>query len=114
MAGLNCGEPNPYVWPILRDFASFYIKCPDWVTEVGMRTLAHPHGDDPCVISGESGAVGLGLVSAICGDPAREGLRGQLGLDAHSVILLFSTEGDTDPEHYRQVVDGGFQPPEKP
>jgi diaminopropionate ammonia-lyase len=105
MAGLNCGEPNPYIWPILRDFASFYAKCPDWVTELGMRQLAHPRPGDAPVVSGESGAVGLGLVAAVCGSESYVNLREQLGLNEHSVVLVFSTEGNTDPEHYRQVVE---------
>ena len=28
----------------------------------------------------------------------------RLGEDGESVVLLFSTEGDTDPDHYRQVL----------
>ena len=109
MAGLNCGEPNPYTWPILRDFAAFYVKCPDWVTELGMRLLAGPEGADAPVVSGESGAVSLGLLAALCGEEKYAPLRRQLGLDEQSVVLVFSTEGDTDPEHYRQVVEGSAQ-----
>ena len=105
MAGLNCGEVNPYIWPILRNFAAFYAKCPDWVTELGMRRLAHPCPGDAPVVSGESGAVGLGLAVALCGEEKYAPLREQLGLDERSVILVFSTEGDTDPEHYRRVVE---------
>ena len=35
---------------------------------------------------------------------AQSPLRRDLGLGEDSVVLLFSTEGDTDPEHYRQVL----------
>ena len=31
-------------------------------------------------------------------------MRRQLGLDPASRVLLFSTEGDTDPEVYRRLV----------
>ncbi len=106
MAGLNCGEPNPFTWPILRDFASFAAKCGDEVTRVGMRTLANPIGDDPVVVSGESGAVGLGLVYMICADPAYAKYKEIIGLDENSEILIFSTEGDTDPEGYKEIVYG--------
>ena len=35
--------------------------------------------------------------------------RDQLGLDGSSRVLLFSTEGDTDPAYYRRVVwDGAW------
>ena len=34
----------------------------------------------------------------------------RLCLDENSVILLFNTEGDTDPEGYRDVVYNGAHP----
>lgn len=104
MAGLNCGEPNPLTWPILRDYASFYARCPDWVTELGMQTLARPDAADPAVVSGESGAVGLGLLLSLCTDPNQAALKHQLQLDSDSTILLFSTEGNTDPVGYDAIV----------
>ncbi|PKM74954.1 MAG: diaminopropionate ammonia-lyase [Firmicutes bacterium HGW-Firmicutes-17] len=104
MAGLNCGEPNPLTWPILRDFASFYTSCPDWVTELGMQTLAHPEADDPAIVSGESGAVGLGLLVSLCEGQNLVALKRQLQLDSDSTVLLFSTEGNTDPETYDAIV----------
>lgn len=106
MAGLNCGEPNPLTWPILRDLASFYASCPDWVTKLGMQTLAHPGGTDPAIISGESGAVGLGLLISLCTDQSLTALKQSLNLDRNSTILLFSTEGNTDPEGYQAIVKG--------
>jgi len=36
--------------------------------------------------------------------------REQLGLDSHSRVLLISTEGDTDPESYRNIVWGTQYP----
>jgi diaminopropionate ammonia-lyase len=104
MAGLNCGEPNPLTWPILRDYASFYARCPDWVTELGMQTLAHPAAADPVVVSGESGAVGQGLLIALCEDQNLAALKTQLQLNRNSIILLFSTEGNTDPEVYQAII----------
>ncbi|WP_303870231.1 diaminopropionate ammonia-lyase [Acetobacterium wieringae] len=104
MAGLNCGEPNPQTWPILRDYASFFARCPDWVTVLGMQTLAQPEAADPVVISGESGAVGLGLLVALCRDQRLTDLKARLKLDRKATVLLFSTEGDTDPEGYAALV----------
>ncbi|OXS25703.1 MAG: diaminopropionate ammonia-lyase [Acetobacterium sp. MES1] len=104
MAGLNCGEPNPLTWPILRDYASFFARCPDWVTILGMQTLAWPEATDPAVISGESGAVGLGLLVALCRDQRLADLKAQLQLYDKATILLFSTEGNTDPEGYAALV----------
>ena len=35
-------------------------------------------------------------------------LRAELGLDDHSQVLVFSTEGDTDPERYKNIVWRGL------
>lgn len=104
MAGLNCGEPNPLTWPVLREIASCYAACPDWVTKLGMRTLASPILGDDKIISGESGAVGLGLLVHLCLAPEMRAQRQQMGLDENASVLLFSTEGDTDPKAYQKIV----------
>ena len=110
MAGLACGEPNIISWDILRNHVDAFVSCPDWVSASGMRRLAAPVQGDPIVKSGESGAVGMGLVAAIMKDEAYAELREKLGLDRFSQVLLFSTEGDTDPEKYEKVVWGGEYP----
>ena len=110
MAGLACGEPNTIGWDILRNHVTAFVSCPDWVSAKGMRMLAAPLSGDPAVTSGESGAVGMGVVSTIMEDPAYAPLKEALGLDANSRVLLFSTEGDTDPIRYREVVWGGAYP----
>ncbi len=107
MAGLACGEPNTVAWEILRDFATAYASCPDYVAARGMRVLGNPVGEDPRVISGESGAVGLGLLTLIMEKKELKDLKEKLKLDENSIVLCFSTEGDTDPEHYRSVVLDG-------
>ena len=107
MAGLNCGEPNTATWPILRDYASFYASCPDYVTARGMRILASPLKNDTKVISGESGAVGAGLLSMLMGKDEFEDIRRDMGLNKNSVVLIFSTEGNTDPKGYDEIVYDG-------
>ncbi len=110
MAGLACGEPNPPAWKILRDYADFFVICPDFVTAEGMRRLAAPYRTDAKVVSGESGAVGIGLIELLMGKPDLTEHKKTLGLDKDAVVLAFSTEGATDPEGYRQVVDQGQCP----
>ena len=110
MAGLNCGKPCTVTWPILRDFADWYFKCPDCVSAYGMRLLAAPQGSDPKVVSGESGAVTTGLVNLIAGKEEYRDIKDLLGLGPESVILCISTEGDTDPEQYRKIVCEGKNP----
>jgi len=107
MAGLSCGEPNIVTWNILRDFAKVYVSCPDYVSARGTRILANPLGDDQKVISGESGSVGVGLFSILMERPEFKELKESLGLDENSVVLLFNTEGDTDPVNYNQIVYDG-------
>ena len=118
MAGLACGEPNTISWDILRNHVSAFISCPDWVSAKGMRMLGVPVKGDPTVISGESGAVGMGCLDAIMCDDAYKDLREQLELDRFSQVLMFSTEGNTDPLKFRRVIWDGEYPttetPQKP
>jgi diaminopropionate ammonia-lyase len=110
MAGLACGEACSLSWDVLKARADFFVSAPDWVTARGMRVLAAPlRGDEP-VISGESGAVGVGLASVVLTDPSYSDLRTALGLGEHSVIMCFSTEGNTDPETWRSIVWDGLCP----
>ena len=110
MAGLACGEPNIVSWGILRDYADMYISCPDYVTARGMRILGNPLKGDPKVISGESGAVCLGMLSLILGDSNLKEIALKLKIDKNSKILVISTEGDTDPDNYRKIVWDGAHP----
>ena len=106
MAGLACGEPNVISWDILKNHSAAFVSCPDWVSARGMRLLAAPLKGDPQVISGESGAVGMGLLYTLLRDPAYWQLKDAIGLDESSRVLMFSTEGDTDPENYKKYVWG--------
>ena len=109
MAGLACGEPNTISWDILKNHVSVFTSCPDWVSARGMRLLAAPVKGDPQVTSGESGAVGMGLLSAVMEQEEYRDLRELLKLDKNSTVLLFSTEGDTDPQRYKEIVWDGKQ-----
>ncbi|MBF8984040.1 diaminopropionate ammonia-lyase [Lutibacter sp. B2] len=110
MAGLACGEPNPVTWEILRDFANTYVSCPDYVSARGTRILANPIGNDKKIISGESGSVGIGLLSILMEKTELKELKNSLGLNEESVVLFFNTEGDTDPENYKKIVYDGKYP----
>ena len=110
MAGLACGEPNTISWDILRNHVTAFLSCPDWVAARGMRMLAAPVKGDQAVCSGESGAVGMGAISTLMEDDVYRELREALELGPDSKVLMFSTEGDTDPEKYREIVWGGAYP----
>ena len=112
MAGLACGEPSTISWGILRDYATAYISCPDYIAANGMRILAAPLKNDPAIISGESGAATTGIVQWLMQHPAARAQRDALGLDKDSTVLIISTEGNTAPEVYRNVVWFGHHPDE--
>lgn len=108
MAGLACGEPNTISWDILKNHVDCFIAAPDWVAAQGMRMLAAPlHGDTP-ITSGESGAAPFGALSVIMTDDNYAELRKALKLDENSKVLVFSTEGDTDPDRYKNIVWKGL------
>ena len=104
MAGLACGEPNTIGWEVLKNYSTAFVSCPDWVSAKGMRILGNPLKGDKKVTSGESGAVTTGLLYEIMTNEDYKDLKEALELDENSRVLLFSTEGDTDPEKYREIV----------
>lgn len=104
MAGLACGEPNTISWDILKNHVDTFVSAPDWVAAQGMRMLAAPIKGDTPVTSGESGAAPFGVLSCIMLMDEYKELREHLGLGKDSKVLLFSTEGDTDPERYKAIV----------
>ena len=108
MAGLACGEGNTIGWDILKNHVDVFASCPDWMSAKATRIYANPLGDDPHIVSGESGSVPLGLCYTALHDEDAKDLREALKLDENSVILVLSTEGDTDPVRYREIVWDGL------
>ena len=105
MAGLACGEPNTISWPIIRDNTSCFISADDRLAANGMRILAAPRpGTDAPFISGESGAIGTGLIYELMSQDCYREIRERLNLNIHSRVLLISTEGDTSPDVYEDIV----------
>jgi len=99
MAGLACGEPSLLAWQELERAAAAFMAVPDEAAVGCMRLLAR-HG----VVTGESGVAGLAALLLAAADPvARE----TLGLTRQSRVLLFGTEGATDPELYARLVGEG-------
>ena len=99
MAGLACGEPSLLAWQELERATFAFMSVPDESAVACMKLLARRQ---PKLVAGESGVAGLaGLLLA-----AREPFaRGVLGLAEDSRVLLFGTEGATDPELYARLVD---------
>ena len=95
MAGLACGEVSALAWEILRDHGDFAMSVTDAEAIAAMKWLAFPEGGDRPVVAGES-ALAIAMK-----DPEA---RAMLGLDGSSRVLVFGTEGDTDPALYADLV----------
>lgn len=108
MAGLACGEPNTISWDILKNHVTTFVAADDPITVRGMRMLAAPLKGDAPIVSGESGAVPFGTLATIMLSDECKDIRAGLGLDDRSQVLVFSTEGDTDPERYKNIVWRGL------
>ena len=108
MAGLACGEGNTIGWDILKNHVTVFASCPDWMSAKATRIYANPLENDPHIISGESGSVPLGLAYTALHDEDAKDLKEALKLDEKSNILVISTEGDTDPVRYREIVWDGL------
>jgi diaminopropionate ammonia-lyase len=98
MAGLACGEPSLLAWQELERGAYAWMAVPDESAVDCMRLLAKRQ---PKLVAGESAVAGLaGLLLA-----ARDAFgRSALGLEEGSRVLLFGTEGATDPELYARLT----------
>ena len=101
MSGLACGEVSSLAWEILQPGAHFAMTLKDEAAMRTMRLLAEaPFGDAP-LVAGESGVAGLaGLIALARDAEARRGV----GLGTDSRVVVFGTEGATDPELYRRIV----------
>jgi len=96
MAGLACGEPSTLAWKLLQPGADAFMTVTDDEAKAAMRRLAEMH-----VVGGESGVAGLAGLLRAAKDPD---MRTAFGLDATSRVLLYGTEGATDPVVYREIV----------
>jgi diaminopropionate ammonia-lyase len=101
MAGLACGEVSILAFDELLWRAHAFMAVPDAAVAPCMRLLAEGVAGDAPVVAGESAvAVLAGLMLARRDAPSAAAL----GLDATSRILLFGTEGATDPALYQTIV----------
>ena len=101
MGGLSCGEISLLAWKILRTGAHAAMKISDDAAAETMRLLADGRFGDTPLVAGESGVAGLAGFLAMANDPES---REWLGIDDKSRIMVFGTEGATDPEMYTEIV----------
>ena len=103
MAGLSCGEVSSLAWDVLQPTLSHCLSITDDAVAPLMRLFAHGFGDGLSIEAGECATAGLAGLLAARRDTD---LWRSMGFDRSSVVLLIGTEGATDPELYRSIVDG--------
>jgi diaminopropionate ammonia-lyase len=101
MAGLACGEVSLLAWEILKPGVQAFLTIDDESALEAMRILAEGRFGDAPLVAGESAVAGLVGCLGAAADPA---LRAALGLDANSRVLVFGSEGATDPALYQRIV----------
>ncbi len=106
MAGLNCGTPSTIAWPFVKRGFDLFMTVTDDAAREAMRTYYRSTGDDPRIISGESGASGLAALLTLCNESsvAADDARAFLSLSPSTKVLLLNTEGDTDSEGFGEIV----------
>jgi diaminopropionate ammonia-lyase len=101
MAGLNCGRPSLVAWPTLSNSIDLLVRMDDEPTREAMRLAARSG-----VVSGESGASGLGGLLGLLRAEGEEAARQALGVSGETRVLVFNSEGATDPDAYEEVMAG--------
>ena len=96
MAGLACGEPSLLAWQELERSAFAAITVPDDAVAPAMRALK-----EQGIEAGESGVAGLIALECAL---SQEMAAAFIGLGPGSRVLIFGTEGATDPELYEKLT----------
>lgn len=99
MAGLSCGKISNISFPILKNGVDAFVLASDMEALVAMKKLSTVD-----IESGESGAASFAGLQVIFSVEGRK-WRKQIQMDETSNILIFSTEGATDPGLYTKVIN---------
>lgn len=101
MAMLECAEASTVALRVAMRVADAFMTVTDEGAIEAVRILARVNGGDPPIISGESGAAGLAGLLRGCREAQ---LKDALHLGEGSRVLLFSTEGATDPDIHAALI----------
>jgi diaminopropionate ammonia-lyase len=105
MSGLNCETPSLGAWNLLKSGTDYVMKINDQYAKQAVRRLYFPIGTDKQIISGESGAAGFAGFLALMHGSEYKTIKKALQLNENTNILFISTEGDTDHQVFRQIVN---------
>ncbi len=98
MAGLSCGKISTISFPVLKVGVDALILVSDEEALRAMKVLSEQK-----IISGESGSASFAALNVLFSKHGKE-LRRHFYINEKSNILIFSTEGATDPEMYQAVM----------
>lgn len=101
MVGLACGEVSLLAWALLERGIDDAVTIPDAAALATMRLLAGGAAGARPIVAGESGVAGLAGLLCAAGDGE---VRSALGLAPDARVLVFGTEGATDPEIYERII----------
>lgn len=101
MTMLECAEPSSVAWRVLARVGDAFMTVEEEGAVAVMKRLARPLGNDPAIVSGESGGAGLAGLIRAAGD---RDMQTALGLDTHSRVLVVNSEGATDAGRYAELV----------
>jgi diaminopropionate ammonia-lyase len=101
MSGLNCGKPSLVAWPTVSRGIDLLVAVDDEPAREAMRLAA-----DSGIVSGETGAAGLGGLLELLRAGGAEEARMTLGVGEDTRVLIFNCEGATDPDAYRRIMAG--------
>jgi diaminopropionate ammonia-lyase len=101
MGGLAAGACSMLAWEVLWAGADDFLTVPDPAALEVMRLLSRGTAGDPAVVAGESAVAGL---AGALGSLQHPEIAAVLGLGAASRVLVFGTEGATDPMLYQEIV----------
>jgi len=101
MSGLNCGMPSLVAWPTVSRGIDLHIAVNDEPAREAMR-----HAAESGVVSGETGAAGLGGLLELMRAGGEEAARKALGVGEETRVLIFNCESATDPGAYLRLMAG--------
>lgn len=101
MAMLECYQPSLLAWRILSRTADAFMTVGEEDAVAAMNLLARPRGNDPAIVAGESGGVGLAGLAKVAADATT---REKIGLGPDARVLVINTEGATDPALYHSLT----------
>lgn len=101
MGGLEVAEVSLAAWPIMQAYGDAVLAINDQAVGPAMKALSEGALGGGEIEAGESAVAGLiGALAASCDKE----LRGALGLNENSKVLVIGTEGAADPEIFEELT----------